>query len=203
MKTLLAALFTLLFSVVAVSAQSNYRLQPGDTLAVEVLEDSLLNRSVLVLPDGSINFPFAGTITAAGRTVADVQRAIADGIAVNFASPPTVFVTVSSVQPVDPEVAAAATEETINVYFAGEVGTPGLRQVLAGSTFLQAFSQSGGLTNFAASKRIQLRRTDPRTNEHQVFEINYRAISNGGSFERDIVLQDGDVILVPERRLFE
>ena len=51
------------------TAQSNYRIQPGDTLQIEVLEDANLNRSVLVLPDGSISFPLAGTVKAGGRSV--------------------------------------------------------------------------------------------------------------------------------------
>jgi polysaccharide export outer membrane protein len=68
---------------------------------------------------------------------------------------------------------------------------------------LQALAQSGGLTRFAATKRIQLRRTDPRTGQQQISNINYRALSDGAVMVRDFVLQDGDVILVPERRLFE
>lgn len=203
MKNILIALLTLVLSVVSVSAQGNYLLKPGDTLSVEVLEDPQLNRSVLVLPDGSINFPFAGSIPAAGRSVTDVQRAIASRISDNFASPPTVFVTVSAVQPAAPPTGAEVPDDTINIFFTGEVGSPGVVPVAPGTTFLQAFALNGGLTEFAATKRIQLRRTDPRTLRQSVYTINYRALSNGASLERDIVLQDGDVILVPERRLFE
>ena len=51
----------------AAAAQSDYRIQPGDTLQIEVLEDPNLNRSVLVLPDGSISVPLVGTVRAGGR----------------------------------------------------------------------------------------------------------------------------------------
>ncbi len=81
--------------------------------------------------------------------------------------------------------------------------TPGLREVSPGTTILQALSQSGGFTNFAALRRIQLRRTDPRTGRNQVVKINYRAISDGAALSNDFALADGDVIVVPERRLFE
>lgn len=201
MKQFLFAVLALLLSVVSASAQGSYRLQPGDTLTVEVLEDPQLNRSVLVLPDGSINFPFAGQVRAAGRTVGQVQQAITSGIAPNFASPPTVFVTVSGLVPESAPV--IATEATINVFFTGEVRSPGLIEVAPGTTFLQAFALNGGLTEFAATKRVQLRRTDPSTLRQSVYVINYRALSDGAAMLRDIVLQDGDVILVPERRLFE
>jgi polysaccharide export outer membrane protein len=89
------------------------------------------------------------------------------------------------------------------IYFLGEVGSVGPVAIEPGTTLLQALSLSGGFTNFAAVRRIQLRRTDPVTGQQYVSEIDYRAIANGARLREDIVLADGDVILVPERRLFE
>ena len=44
---------------------------------------------------------------------------------------------------------------SIPYYILGEVAAPGPKLVAPGTTFLQALSQSGGLTNFAAVKRFQ------------------------------------------------
>ncbi len=181
-------------------AQSEYKLRAGDTLMIEVLEDTSLNRSAVVLPDGRISFPFAGSIPVAGRTVDQVQATIADSIAVNFANRPNVFVAVQPGERVAPSVASAP--DTIDVYFLGEVNTPGAKPLLRGTTMLQALAQSGGLTRFAADKRIQLRRTDPNVGKQIIIKINYRALANGAVMN-DFMLADGDVILVPERRLFE
>lgn len=205
MAHILTRLFAALFLIVtaaAALAQSEYRIQPGDTLAIEVLEDNTLNRSVVVLPDGRFNFPFAGSLPAAGRTVSQVQSDIAQAIESNYATTPTVFV---SAQPGDrPAVATGPTATaTIDVYFVGEVGAPGLRPVAPGTTFLQALAQAGGFTQFAATKRIQLRRTDPTTGRQVVQSFNYKALANGAQLVQDTPLRDGDVILVPERRLFE
>ena len=49
------------------NAQSVYKIRPGDTLNIEVLEDEGLNRNVLVLPDGTISFPLVGTVKARSR----------------------------------------------------------------------------------------------------------------------------------------
>ena len=204
MKYLLTLLFTLALTTAQATAQSNYRLAPGDTITVEVLEDSQLNRSLLVLPDGNVSFPFAGDIRAGGRTVNDVREAITRGIASNFASSPTVFVTVSSLRPIVPAGPATPVEPaTITIYITGEVGAAGPKAVAPGTTFLQAIAQSGGFSNFAATKRVQLRRTDPATGAQSVFTINYRALSRGAGLSNAVFLQEGDVILVPERRLFE
>ncbi|ABD57151.1 polysaccharide biosynthesis/export family protein [Jannaschia sp. CCS1] len=190
----------------AASAQTGYRINPGDVLAVEVVEDASLNREVLVLPDGSFNFPFAGTVQARGLTVEQVQSAVTQGISSNFAAPPNVFVTVRQVQPAAPRATGGgrpASPRTIEIYFLGEVNNIGPADIPPGTTLLQALSRAGGFTNFAALRRIQLRRTDPATGAQYVSEIDYRAISNGARLSTDITLYDGDVILVPERRLFE
>lgn len=181
------------------TAQQEYQIRPGDTLAVEILEDTSLNRSVTVLPDGRFSFPLAGTISAAGRTVSQVEQAIASSIGSNFNTPPNVFV---SVQP----GLGGATQvgpDAIGIYFLGQVNAPGRVDVEPGTTFLQALALSGGPTPFAATKRIQLRRTDPRTHEQKVYVIDYRALGRGAALKSDVPLQDGDVVLVPERRLFE
>ncbi len=202
MKTLFLAIIAMVAATFAY-AQSQYRIQSGDTLQVEVLEDPSLNRSVLVLPNGTITFPFAGTVQAGGQTPGAVQSSIASGIASNFATPPTVFVTVASLRPRVASTGSSSSGRTIDIFVIGEVGSPGEKEVQRGTTILQALATTGGFTKFAATKRILLRRTDSRTGEQTVSRINYKAIADGAAAGRDIVLADGDVIIVPERRLFE
>ena len=195
----LALLFAILavtsFAAPAAFAQSaGYRIQPGDQLTVTVLEDDTLNRQVLVLPDGRISMPLAGSVAAGGQTVEAVERTIADRLASNFAVRPSVFVSV---------VAVDETAETFPIYVLGQVGAPGLVEVEPGTTMLQAIALSGGLDRFAATKRIQLRRTDSSTGQERLYLFNYKAVERGGSIESMITLREGDVLLVPERRLFE
>lgn len=199
LKRCLVAVF-LTFCATLTWAQSEYRVQSGDTLLIEVLEDPSLNRSVVVLPDGRFSFPFSNGLKARGLTVRQIQASVTASVAPNFAATPTVFV---AVNPKEPEPTTPAEPITIDVYFLGEVNTPGLREVAPETTFLQALSQSGGLTRFAATKRIQLRRKSQHTGQPTVFTYNYKALTRGASLQSDITLKDGDVILVPERRLFE
>src|SRR6056297_1740547 len=149
------ALIAAIFITTETMAQDGYRIRAGDILSVEVVQDPNLNREVLVLPDGSINFPFAGTVQAGGLTTGQVQAQIAQGIAPNFAVQPSVFV---NVQQVSAATFTGTAARTIDVYFLGEVNTPGLQEVAPGTTLLQGLSLGGGFTNFAATRRIQLRR---------------------------------------------
>lgn len=190
--------FVLIFGTITVAeAQSAYRVRTGDTLEVQVLEDPSLDRAVRVLPDGRISFPFAGTLRAAGLTVPQIERNIRIAISSNFASEPNVFVFVvpEEREPLEPQI--------INIYLLGEFNTPGLAEMPPGTTLLQALSMGGGMTRFAATKRVQLRRTDPKTGIQSAHKINFKALAEGAALNNDIVLKDGDVILVPEKRLFE
>ena len=198
---LLALVITLAFSATLVSAQ-DYRIQAGDSLSIEVLEDPSLNRGVAVLPNGQINFPYAGSVQAAGLTVAEVEAALRSGISSNFASPPTAFVAVRPSAPLGVGGGTGRSTRTIDVYFLGEVATPGRAELERGTTLLQALAVSGGVSRFAATKRIQLRRSD-KSGAQTVTTINYKALTKGATLSNDIELKDGDVILVPERRLFE
>ncbi|NJM81631.1 MAG: polysaccharide export protein [Tabrizicola sp.] len=200
----LGLLLAVLFSTVA-SAQSAYEIRSGDSLQIEVIEDPSLNRSVLVLPDGSISFPLAGTIPAAGRTVEAVRRDLSAALASNFATSPNVFVGVATLA--EPRAAstsarAPAAARTISVYAMGEVTAPGKADVPPGTTILQFLAQAGGFTRFAAENRVQLRRTNAKTGEEQVYLFNYNGKGPSG-IKGSTRLQSGDVIVVPQRRLFE
>ena len=194
MKRILLAFLLVLPGIAPAFAQSaGYRIQPGDELAITVLEDDTLNRQLLVLPDGTISVPLAGTVRAGGRSVESVEAAIADQLASNFAVRPSVFVSVVTVD---------ETYGTFPIFVMGQVATPGMVEVEPGTTLLQAIALAGGLDRFAATKRIQLRRTDS-TGQERLYLFNFKAVERGGAIQSMIALREGDVIIVPERRLFE
>lgn len=185
------------------SAQDNYVIRSGDTLQIEVLEDSSLNRNVLVLPDGSINFPMAGTVAARGRSVEDVRQSLSAALAPNFAAPPNVYVSVSSLARQTPQSGSSG-GRMMDVYALGEFAEPGHKEVKQGTTLLQFLAEAGGLDKFAADKRIELHRTDPRTGKITTYLFNYRLPGGSGTtINGGTKLAPGDVVKVPQRRLFE
>lgn len=186
-----------IFAASMVSAQTNYVVSDGDRLQIEVLEDPSLNRTVTVLPGGTFNFPLAGPVVASGRTLPDIEAALRAQLGANFAAPPNVFVGALETRP-----RGGSGVRAIEVYLLGEVNNPGAKAITPGTTMLQFLAQSGGFTRFAATKRIQLRRRAADGTE-QLVTYNYRALLNGAALQNDVVLADDDVILVPERRLFE
>jgi polysaccharide biosynthesis/export protein len=197
LRRLGAALFLLPILAFAAAAQ-DYRVQPGDTLQIEVLEDATLNRSAIVLPDGQITLPVAGTIRVGGRSLIQVQEELSRRLAPGFAAPPTVFVSLSALAvPQEPRPPV-----TMPIYVLGAANAPGKVDVLPGTTLLQAIAQAGGLSPFAAKKRIQLRRVDKNGNE-QIYKLDLDAIERGASGGGSTRLVKGDVIVIPQRKLFE
>lgn len=187
--TLLGSVLTLmLFSTF--SFAQDYRIQPGDTLRVEVVEDTSLNRNVLVSPDGRISLPGAGSLRASGLTLEQVQSSLSSRLASNFVNRPNVFV---SLEGLAPEREAPV----IAIFVVGEGNTVGRIEVEPGTNLMQAIAQFGGFTNFAAVKRIQLRRGS------DVYTINYNNILDGSSENGAVRMRDGDVIVIPQRKLFE
>ena len=176
-----------LFSTITLAQE--YRIQPGDTLRVEVIEDPSLNRSVLVSPDGHIALPGSGSVHASGLTLRQIEAALSRRFASSFVTPPSVFVGIDAIAPEDDPVVA--------VFVVGEATTVGRVELEPGTTLMQAIAQFGGFTNFAAVKRIQLRRGS------QVFTINYNEILDGTSRDGALRMNQGDVIAVPQRTLFE
>ena len=192
----------------ALAIAQGYIAQPGDILRIEVVEDPSLNREVLITPDGSLSFPFVGSVGVTGRSVDQIRDQIVAGLRPQFTADPTVFVSVARLAPEPPLLTGPAgpidtgplEPFTIDVYLTGEINSPGGIQVEPGTTILQAIAIAGGLTRFAADRRIELRRADATG---RIVRYKYDIDGRTRSISGATPLAAGDVIVVPERRLFE
>lgn len=189
MKSIFTLLLALLLAPMAL-AQDSYRIRSGDVLRIEVLEDATLNRSALVAPDGRVALPLAGSVAVSGRSVEAVQAEIAQKLAPNFAAAPNVYVSLEEI------AAPTGGGGGMTVYLMGEAAAPGKYTVRSGASILQVLAETGGVTRFAATNRIQIQRGG------QVMTFDYRAVERGAA-ARPMAVRSGDVIVIPTRRLFE
>jgi len=182
--------FFLLTAAFHVSAQTanapisnglEYRIGPEDVLHISVWKEEDLDRKVLVRPDGGVSFPLAGDIQVSGRTPLEVQDEIR-----------------SRLQRYVPDAEVTVSVDTISgytVFVLGEVEDPGQFTLGRYVDVVQALTLAGGFTPYASSRNIQiLRRQDGR---EVTFEFDFRDISRGRNLAQNIVLQSGDVVLVP------
>jgi polysaccharide export outer membrane protein len=169
------------------SGAQAYRINPGDELEISVWGDERLQKTVLVLPDGTFGFPLAGQIQAAGRLPAEIQRIIAAGLQPQYRGPvPQVTVSVSK-----------ATGYQFSVI--GKVRSPGTFTPGRYVNALEALAIAGGPTEFAQTGDIRVIRKAGA----QLLVIPVRVASalrgNTSSVTQAQVpqLESGDTLVIP------
>jgi len=182
----------------ASAAQAQITLKPGDTLNISVLQDPKFDRSVVVDPNGQIAFPLAGHITAEGLTPQKLERILKARLQRNYKEG-DIDVTVALANAARPEIP----EEDLKpkIFVTGEVLRPGPYNVRQATNLVQAIALAGGLGPYAARRRIQVHRGSGA--EETIFHFDYKAYEAGTDAEKNIPLQAGDVIIVPERGILE
>lgn len=167
-----------------------YRIGRGDVLSITVYdhpeltipsgsERSASEAGNTVHDDGTIFYPFIGRIDVAGRTVREVRSQIARLLKPYIAQPQ-----------VEVKIAAFKSQR---VLISGEVEKPGRQPITnVPMTVLDAISRTGGLTEQANWHDVQLMRNgETRT-------ISLYAMLNEGQLDNDMLLQDGDILHVPD-----
>jgi len=168
------------------TVDSDYTVRAGDLLQITVWKEDSLDRETLVLPDGTITFPLIGSFTAQGMTLGSLQSTIKAKLKTLI---PDASVTV---------LVKAPSGHTVNVI--GQVTKPGELMMGHHLTVMQALSQAGGLTPYAnESKIIILRQAD---GQEKSIPFPYGDVASGHNLEQDIMLNPGDVIVVPTSGLF-
>ncbi len=163
------------------SAGLEYRIGPEDVLQISVWKEDDLDREVLVRPDGGISYPLVGDVQVSGRTPVEVQDEIGQRIA-RFIPDAEVTVAVDKVS-------------GYTVFVLGEVNEPGQFTLGRYVDVVQALTLAGGTTPYASDRNIRvLRRQDGR---EVTYEFDFRDIERGRSLEQNILLQSGDVVVVP------
>lgn len=164
-----------------------YRINPGDILEISVWKEEGMEKQVKVLPDGTISFPLIGFVSVAGSTPAEVQETVTSKMR-KFIPYPVVTVSVKE--------AAGNT-----IYVIGFVDHPGQFHPTGPIDVLQALSLAGGLTTPASETEVRvIRRED---GAQKVFTFNYAEVKKGLGLESNILLESGDVIVVPGGGFFQ
>ena len=185
-KILLGLCLLLTISSAVQAAEDGFKIRPGDVLQVTVWKEEGLDQELVVLPDGTVTFPLAGTVSLQGLTPAEAQARVKEQLA---SVVPDASVSVIVKSPLG---------HTISVM--GQVAKPGDFVIGRQMTVMQALSQAGGLTPYASEGGIVvLRNSDGKK---QSIPYPYDDITEGKHLERDLDLVPGDVVFVPTAGLF-
>lgn len=164
------------------ASTDEYRIGAGDVLQILVWREPEASMpETMVQADGRISVPLIGEIDAAGLTVAELQKSLADKMGRYINSP---VVTVHTKQ-----------INSRKIYVMGAVKKEGPILLLRPMTVLQAINEAGGFTEFAKKKKIYVLRKEEGKQVKLPFD--YTEVVKGRNLDQNITLVVDDSIVVP------
>ena len=158
-----------------------YQLHAGDKLDISVLGHDELKSSLTVLPDGSITFPIAGRVNAAGLTAGQLATNLDDKLKGQCNQPQTTVIV---------EQAASSHASVL-----GGVHTPGVYSLRPGERVLGLIADAGGFDGDATLTQATLV-TDQGAKS---LPIDLAAVMSGQAMTDNFVLQADDILLLQKR----
>ncbi|HVA64390.1 MAG TPA: polysaccharide biosynthesis/export family protein [Terriglobales bacterium] len=167
----------------APAADSEYKIGPGDVLAIDVFREPEVTRTLPVRPDGRFSLPLAGEIKAQGLTTLQLQALITTRLQ-KYIDHPAVTVMLQQ-----------AVSQRFNIL--GMVAKPGSYPLDHPMTILDAIALAGGLRDFANGNHIYLIRKRASDGVEMRYPFNYDWVSRGLHLVENVELQTNDTIVVP------
>jgi polysaccharide export outer membrane protein len=163
---------------------TGYTIGVDDILTINVLQPEQILNDVTVSPDGSISYPYIGTINVKGLTLKAVQAAIEHDLGNGYLKYPSVVVYLKQ-------------SRSLKFFVYGEVVHPGPFYLENNTTVLRAIAMAGGFTRFGSASRVKVLRPKKDTGGYDNIAINIKAVMGGDSNE-DLLLKSGDMVVVSE-----
>jgi len=162
--------------------KEGYKVNPGDILEINVWKEEGLHQEVLVRPDGGISFPLVGSFSTQNLTLNEIKKTITEKLS-HYIS--------------DPEVTVSAKQLLGHkIHVIGQVNKPGEYIVNSYVDVMQVLSMAGGMTPYASVNNIIILRRDNKGKQHAI-EFEYGDVEDGDNLQQNIMLQAGDVVVVP------
>jgi len=176
------------------TVNQDYILGPGDRIQIDIFnvpEYSGDKGQHQVLVDGTLNLPLIGRVPVAGLSIDQATNLLESKYA-RFLKRPILTVSLLAARPLD-------------IAVAGEVNAPGAYTLpitaegggVQFPTLTKALQVAKGTRPSADIRQIQIRRPQGRSKPPQLMTVNLWEFTQTGDLERDIVLRDGDTIVVP------
>jgi polysaccharide export outer membrane protein len=173
------AVFLILNISLLANAQE-YLIGPDDILEITVYREDELYRKVRVSSDGYISFPLIGEVKAEGKSVSMLELLIEQMLRKYIKNPQvTVFI-----------------REYSTITVSGEVEKPGSYPLKGELSVLEAISLAGDFTKVAARNNVKVLRRE--NGEEKVIRVRVANIRKTGDKSKDVLLQRGDIVVVPE-----
>jgi polysaccharide export outer membrane protein len=152
----------------------------GDVLKIVFSGNADLNTTQKIRGDGKISLPQVGEVTAAGKTLAQIQAEVS-----------------SLYQPVlrNTDVLVMLESAVTRVFMAGAVAKPGPLTLDRPTTIIQAIMQAGGPNQFGNMRKVQVIRLVNGQEQSQILDLRPTL---QGRTTHPFYVHDGDVISIAQ-----
>ena len=160
-----------------IATPADYRLGPGDAVAIEIYGASQESIDATITPDGYVTIDGVGPVQLAGLTVDQANARLRSVVGVHYA---------------DSRISLSVGQtRTIIVNVMGEVNYPGTYTLSAFSTVFNALYMAGGVNDIGTLRNINVYRNNRLISTVDVYDyiLNGKATGN-------VRLTDNDVIIV-------
>jgi polysaccharide biosynthesis/export protein VpsN len=176
MLRLMTLMLALSLTAAGVAAQTRdegegYTLNAGDTISIHVYgEEDLTFQQLLIGPNGRISYPFLGELKVTGKSAAQLQQMLIDGLRPDYLIDPRISVSIVKYRP---------------FFVNGEVKNPGGLDFQPGLTLRKAISLAGGFTERANTTQVLVIADNDPNREGRKVGLDYS-------------VQPGDIITVQD-----
>jgi len=165
-----------------------YVIGPLDQLTIHVWRNPELGaEKIQVRPDGRITIPLVKDMPAVGKTPSMLEEDIRLQLS-QYIEDPLVSVIVN-------EFAGTFSQQ---IRIVGATAQPASLPYRANMTVLDAMIAVGGLSEFAAGNRAKLIRFDKQLGRQREYALRLTDLLKRGDSKANVLLQPGDVIIIPE-----
>jgi protein involved in polysaccharide export with SLBB domain len=163
----------------------NYKISANDLLDFKVFQEPDLDAQVRVAGDGSAIFPLIGSVSLAGKTVAEATAVLRQHYLNGYLVNPQISLIITSYS-----------KRTFTVL--GQVQRPGSYDIQSDRTIslLEAIGMAGGYSRIADPGKITVRRRE--NGQDEILHINGKRAEKAGYGAEDFMVRAGDVITVAE-----
>jgi protein involved in polysaccharide export with SLBB domain len=179
------------------SLDEKHKLAIGDKLSFRILEDledpkePLDPKALFVTDSGDIEIPYIGRVPAENKSCKELAREIKAELEKDYYYKATVILAVD-----------VMAKTRGRVYLVGPVRVPGPQEIPSDEvlTLSKAIMRAGGFTDYADRHDVKVtRKPAPGDTEKKTFVVDVAKIFDEGKVERDLPLEPGDLIFIPER----
>lgn len=180
------AMVSLTHLTMAQSGTENYKIQAGDTLAMNIFQEPDMLLEARVSVEGEVHFPLLGNVTVAGKSLPELQKTLFALYDADYFVNPQISLNIASYAPQ-------------RVRVRGKVNKPGFVVIPSEEVFtlLDVIAAAGDIAPGGNDKKIELQRTgsDGKPKVHLI-DLTQEGPNNDPA---NIVLKAGDIVVVPDK----